>query len=93
MAVFLYAVKSPESKRQYPQDLKCFLTFLILQEIYRIRLRNSWGMQKQILSGFKITLFNSFIKMKLLSEERYLYPQSRTITEQRNYFERGYPIV
>jgi hypothetical protein len=28
MAVFLYAVKSPESKRQYPRRLKMFLDFL-----------------------------------------------------------------
>ena len=28
MAVFLYAVKSPESKRQYPRRFKMFLDFL-----------------------------------------------------------------
>ena len=30
MAVFLYAVKSPESKRQYPRRFKMFLDFLNL---------------------------------------------------------------
>jgi hypothetical protein len=30
MAVFLYAVKSPESKRQYPRRFKMFLDFLDL---------------------------------------------------------------
>ena len=30
MAVFLYAVKSPESKRQYPRRFKMFLDFLHL---------------------------------------------------------------
>jgi hypothetical protein len=28
MALFLYAVKSPESKRQYPRRFKMFLDFL-----------------------------------------------------------------
>lgn len=31
MAVFLYAVKSPESKRQYPRRFKMFLDFLGLK--------------------------------------------------------------
>ena len=30
MAVFLYGVKSPESKRQYPRRFKMFLDFLHL---------------------------------------------------------------
>jgi hypothetical protein len=45
MAVFLYAVKSPESKRQYPRRFKMFLDFLglrgILDEQAKEFLRNA----------------------------------------------------
>ena len=47
MAVFLYAVKSPESKRQYPRRFKIFLDFLgfdgILEEQVHEFLRNAKG--------------------------------------------------
>jgi hypothetical protein len=45
MAVFLYAVKSPESKRQYPRRFKMFLDFLglggTLEEQAKELLRNA----------------------------------------------------
>jgi hypothetical protein len=47
MAVFLYAVKSPESKRQYPRRLKMFLDFLgfggVLEEQVKEFLRCAKG--------------------------------------------------
>ena len=47
MAVFLYAVKSPESKRQYPRRFKMFLDFLgfggVLEEQAKEFLRSAKG--------------------------------------------------
>ncbi|MGB6672929.1 MAG: hypothetical protein WBE34_10875 [Candidatus Nitrosopolaris sp.] len=47
MAVFPYAVKSPESKRQYPRRFKMFLDFLgfagVLEEQVKEFLRNAKG--------------------------------------------------
>jgi hypothetical protein len=47
IAVFLYAVKSPESKRQYPRRFKMFLDFLgfggALEEQVKEFLRNAKG--------------------------------------------------
>jgi hypothetical protein len=42
MAVFLYAVKSPESKRQYPRRLKMFLDYLGLDGVLEEQASPEW---------------------------------------------------
>jgi hypothetical protein len=55
IAVLLYEVKSPESKRQYPRRFKMFLDFLRLPGDLKSQAKEFLGNAKQIPSGLKIT--------------------------------------
>jgi hypothetical protein len=40
LAMFLYALKAPETKRQYPRRFKVFLDFLHLEGIFEEQIKN-----------------------------------------------------
>jgi hypothetical protein len=40
--MFLYALKAPETKRQYPRRFKVFLDFLKLEETFEEQVNNPW---------------------------------------------------
>jgi hypothetical protein len=41
LAMFLYALKAPETKRQYPRRFKVFLDFLHLEGTFEEQIKNN----------------------------------------------------
>ncbi|HET6727223.1 MAG TPA: hypothetical protein VFH19_04245 [Nitrososphaeraceae archaeon] len=54
MEVFIYALKAPESRRQYPRRFKPFLDFLIIY--------TSFGVSNDIDRSGKRALFRYYLK-------------------------------
>ena len=71
IAVFLYAVKSPESKRQYPRRFKMFLDFLgfggALEEQVKEFLRNAKGNPEWVQNSLiQFISYNFYRKARLI---------------------------
>jgi hypothetical protein len=75
MAVFLYAIKSPESKRQYPRRFKMFLDFLgsggALDEQAREFLRNAKANPKWVQDN--LIQFISYQNRYLADNKHYVW--------------------